>query len=363
MPDARPELIFVTGPQRGQRAVLMDNNVVAGRSVQADVKITEETVSRQHLRFVLTIDGWMVENISSAKVEISGQPYKHGKQVLLETGDTISLGAETTLLFVGPGADPIAAMKQYQDANPQTPQPVQIAQPSPQPKTEQPAPAAPKPAKNQDKPAPPLSAADQLAADKKRKTKFYITAAVVYLIAMAGLFVFLAIAKKSSGPSSKSERPQILTRETIADALTCELNHAPNAEASAKHLRLAREYFRTRNAEDKNLYLCVKNYRLYLSFRRPDQKTFEIQDETQYNTAQKELIDKIMSIYENAWAYENGNHWSQALGEFELLLQRYLPPSEMPEFNTVNRQVNDVMVCENIQDHITYISKFMRKKK
>ena len=33
MTDVRPELIFVAGPQRGERAVLMSNLVVAGRSV------------------------------------------------------------------------------------------------------------------------------------------------------------------------------------------------------------------------------------------------------------------------------------------------------------------------------------------
>ncbi|HNX26794.1 MAG TPA: FHA domain-containing protein [Phycisphaerae bacterium] len=360
MPDARPELIFVAGPQKGQRTVLMDNNIIAGRSSQADIKITEETVSRQHLRFALTIDGWIVENLSANKIEISGQSYKRGKQVLLETGDTISLGSETTLLFVSSGDDPIAAMEKYLNTNTnqtQTPPPAA-------PEQAQQTPPAQKKSVKPESSSLKKSPADKLTTtEKKRKTKLYVSAAIVYLIAMAGLFTFLALAKKSSSTVGNSEKPAILTRETIAAALTCDLNHAPNAEASAKHLRLAREYYRTRNATDKNLYLCVKNYRLYLSFRRPDQKTFQIEDESQYNTAKKELIDKIMSIYENGWALENASHFSQAIGEFELLLQRYLPPSEMPQFNTVTPEANDAMVSENIQDHISYISKFMRKKK
>lgn len=359
MPDTRPELIFVTGPQKGQRAVLMDNEVIVGRSVQAGVKIIEETVSRQHLRFTLTVEGWMVENLSANRVEISGESYKRGRQVLLETGDTILIGAETTLLFVGPNDDPMAAMAKFHSDNPAQPKPLEI----PTPATPQPTPA-PKPAAPPvQKKVAPLSASEQLAADKKRKTKFYISAVAVYLVAMAGLFVFLAIVKKTSAPSTSSDKPSILSRSDIEAALTCELNHAPNAEASAKHLRLAREYYRTRNAADKNLYLCVKNYRLYLSFRRPDQKTFQIEDERQFNDAKKELVDKIMSIYDNAWALENGRHWSQAMGEFELLIQRYIPPAELPQLQTTQDKLNDSTVMENIQDHISYISKFLRKRK
>ena len=55
------ELIYVKGPQAGQRASLMSAVVTVGRGQQADVQLTEEHVSRKHFQLTLTQDGWVFE--------------------------------------------------------------------------------------------------------------------------------------------------------------------------------------------------------------------------------------------------------------------------------------------------------------
>ena len=53
----RPELIFLSGPQAGQRAVLMTDRAVMGRQATCEVHLQETFASREHARFALTPDG------------------------------------------------------------------------------------------------------------------------------------------------------------------------------------------------------------------------------------------------------------------------------------------------------------------
>ena len=73
MANARPELIFVAGPQAGERAVLMTNDVLVGRSPSADVHLEEHAASREQLRFQLTGEGWLMENLSAQGTRINGR--------------------------------------------------------------------------------------------------------------------------------------------------------------------------------------------------------------------------------------------------------------------------------------------------
>ena len=99
---ARPELIFVRGPQDGERAVLMTNPVVVGRSAVADVRLKENASSREQLRFDLTPEGWLMQNLSANGTLINGKRYRGGKRLLLDTGDILGVGAETEILYVAP---------------------------------------------------------------------------------------------------------------------------------------------------------------------------------------------------------------------------------------------------------------------
>ena len=81
MADGRPaELIFVVGPQRGQRVALRTAVAIAGRGTQAEIPLLEETVSRQQMRFELTAQGWLVESLSkNSPLRIGKRKYKPGK--------------------------------------------------------------------------------------------------------------------------------------------------------------------------------------------------------------------------------------------------------------------------------------------
>ena len=92
MPSTCPELIFVAGPQQGERAVLMSPVVGVGRSPDADVQLSELYVSRRQLQFAITHEGWIVENVAKkSRVRINGKKLKVGKKLILDTGDLLSV--------------------------------------------------------------------------------------------------------------------------------------------------------------------------------------------------------------------------------------------------------------------------------
>lgn len=359
MAGVRPEIIFVQGPQAGERFVLMDNSLIAGRSASCGLKMTDDFVSRQQLSFALTPQGWVVENISaSSKMEVAGKKYKAGKKIILETGDTIKVGAETELLFVAPGDDPDLALMGYRKNSDNIyakVEPVLVNDSAEEVR-------APAPEKKKSVPGSGQTS-DESAVEKTPggKMKKYMIFGGIYLAAMIGLFVFLSFAKSSRDTRSAGSQPPRLSAEQVADCLTGELDRSPNAEASARCLRLAREYFNSRSNAEKNLYLCVLNYRLYLGFRRKDQRTFEPIDERQMRIARSELIDKVMQIYDNAWALESGGHWTAALGEYEALL-KYIPPEDIPELYGAKRGYDDAYFSTNIRKHMVYASKHLKKK-
>ena len=91
----RPHLVFVKGPQAGQRVSLHGERVVAGRSSECQLPLKEHYVSRQQMQFTRTPDGWIMENLSSNGTAVNGKRYKADKQILLGTGDLLGVGLET----------------------------------------------------------------------------------------------------------------------------------------------------------------------------------------------------------------------------------------------------------------------------
>ena len=68
MTAARPELLYVSGPRKGQRAVLMNNVVLVGRGADVDIRLDESSVSRRHMEFSLTQEGWIVECLAKGNL-------------------------------------------------------------------------------------------------------------------------------------------------------------------------------------------------------------------------------------------------------------------------------------------------------
>ena len=53
MSEKHPLLVFVAGPQKGQHVVLSMPAAVLGRGGDADIMLSEEFVSRRHIRYEL----------------------------------------------------------------------------------------------------------------------------------------------------------------------------------------------------------------------------------------------------------------------------------------------------------------------
>ena len=110
MAEPCPELIFLSGPQRGERAAILQSPAVAGRSPQAEIILREQGASREQTRFELTREGWIMENLSANGTRVNGKRYKAGKKILLDTGDILGVGRDTEILYVAAGDDPDTAL-------------------------------------------------------------------------------------------------------------------------------------------------------------------------------------------------------------------------------------------------------------
>lgn len=373
MATARPELLYLTGPQAGQRAVLMENRVVAGRSPQADVVLTEQYISRKQLQFSLTHDGWVVENLStSAPIEINEKKYRPGKQVVLETGDVLALGHATRLLFVQPGDDPDQALAVWQKDHPDLAnEPSGLVHPEPQPAEQPHQPLAPPepvpvhepPAGNAEEPHAPKQQPSEKESDEAIETRLRRKKLILYGsvlgLSVLSFLVLLALGslREDDDAPDRQGPPEQLTGEDIRDALTAPLNRAPNEVSAEKALREARHNFQFRSARPVNLYLCVKNYRLYLAFRRPEKRTFEPADERHFEQAQDELAGTVEDLYVNAVVFLNRRQWARAYDEFQRLLT-FLPI----ELTNDDPPVRETLI-DNIRAHLRYVSRKLTAKK
>ncbi|MCD4825260.1 MAG: FHA domain-containing protein [Phycisphaerae bacterium] len=364
MAEVRPELIFVDGPQLGERAVLMDNIVIVGRGARADIHIREECVSRQHLRFTLTHDGWIVENLSAAgKIQIDGKKYKAGKKILLESGDCIAIGAVTKLLFVEASDNPDEVLVAYRENNP-PPKPVPVPIPPPLPTPVEQTPTPPEPAEPEStEPVEMLPIPEQEEEEKtetpeqadarkqKAKKRMYIIAGGVYIVLMIVGIIALSTLKKSDKPTG-SNLPPRLNSEQIKEALTTPLERAPNPVRADIRLNDARSFFAKRSASPENLYLCVLNYRLSLAHRRRAERVLSTDDEPKFHNATRELIKAIQETYDDAWAFENTKQWSRANEQLEQIM-RYIP---IPTVNKHrDKPVRDGLI-QNVERHSRYVN-------
>ncbi|HLJ57602.1 MAG TPA: FHA domain-containing protein, partial [Chthonomonadaceae bacterium] len=94
---AAATLTAVSGPHAGAAFPLFDG-AIAGRDPRCDIALLSDTLaSRQHARFLLTADGWAVEDGGS-----TNGTYVNGQRVtasLLQPGDEVTIGG--TVLWIG----------------------------------------------------------------------------------------------------------------------------------------------------------------------------------------------------------------------------------------------------------------------
>jgi len=347
MADVRPELVFLSGPQADERVVLMSNVMVAGRAPDADVRLTEEYTSRRQMRFVLTVDGWVMENLSGNGTLVNGKRFKsRNKKVLLATGDVLGVGRQTRILFVAPGDDPDEALRAYLLAHPPPEPPAAEVEASPD-RAEQPE-AQPQPVPDEpprtEKPPPPGAEQTDEAKRRTDKLKKYAVYFVVYLVCVLGLILLLTAL--SGDREQVAQRGSLLTDKEIAEVLSAAPDKNPIPTRAAAELQKALSLYDNLPSREGDLYRCVKSFHLHLAYKR--EAVFDnVQDELKYQDALGRLIKRVSSTYRNAWAFEQAGDWRRS-GEIYDQLMRMLPETHPgnPVFEKLVR---------NIKDHLSYV--------
>jgi len=377
MSSVAPELIFVAGPQQGERAALLTATALIGRSPAADVRLTEEAASREHIRFQFTRDGWVMENLSANGTLVNNKRYKRDKQILLDTGDVLGVGLETRILYVAPGDDPEEALQAWRAANPepQAPKaPPKAAPPPPPGPADQPASgasAAPKPpplppgeAKKAKKPEPPAAeaaaAAEAAEGEETEKTsKLKLILLVIVMLGVIG-FCFALLFRKGDedGPTGPSNRPRRLRSEQIIEALEEPIQRQPSPTKARTALQAAVNKWDTRAMWSRpgELYRCVRQFELYRAYSQSP--TFHrVADEQKYIRASRELKQMVVQRYEAAWKYEMARSYRNAYETFQGLLLE-LPPSEVERNSLIDR-----VLLEDIKQHIKFVNSRLGTKR
>ena len=353
MAQANPELIFLTGPQQGQRSVIMTSPAVAGRVASCDLHLSEEFVSRQQFSLELTVDGWVMANLSVNGTRINGKKYKAGKRILLDSGDVLRMGRDTEILFVAPGDDPDMVLAEHRSANPvQAPARQAPATETP-PDRPEPEPTSPAPPPPPEEPAEEMSDEQELSKAKIRK---YVIFGVVWGIGLIVLATVLVLMKGGNGPiGPTSSRPTKLSRRQIEDMLQEDIHRDKNLQEAAERLTKAiGKYGTGKWFQEGELQGCVKNFELHLAYRgRPDFD--EPKHKIMYKDARNKLIRKVQGNYREAWIREQDRQWVGADEGWQMLM--LIVPRD-PEWNTAGYD----KLQRNIMAHASYARRYLRKR-
>ncbi len=366
MASARPELIFITGPQDGQRAVLMKDTAVIGRSPAAEIVIEERYVSRKHARLQLTSDGWVFENLSPSGTRINGKKFKKDKKVILDTGDVLHVGKETRVLFVAPGDDPEAALTRCRSEYPEL-----FAEPQPQGEPAEKAAEEPQTTDRQGEPAteslpeeheaepsekPPTpveleeekaESYDPAAEARKAKIKKYAIAFGVYLLVIAvGIILLVHL---SSGEKNGRNLSQLteLTGDEIAEAITAPYERQRYPNKAAQELKKALSSYELRTIKPGERYQCVRSFKLYLAYKNGSDFD-DPQHGLMFQRVTYALIKEVKTDYQGAYAYMKAKNWPRAKAIYKNLL-RILPERD-PKDPVYEK------IIKNVLRHSTYAS-------
>ena len=326
MSQSHPELIFVAGPQVGQRVQLNKPVAVLGRGGEADILLSEEYVSRKQLRYELLKAGPTVENLSSRGTWINGKRFKGGKRVLVETGDLIGVGNHTQILFVGAGDDPDQTLTAYKQAGanvdafgrPSAPKPA----PAPPAEVEQPKPKkAETQAKAEEKRPSQMTAGERAQAQRKARQKKIVIGLAAWWGTMGLLVIVLAVFAGGGQSTPIGDQP-ILTKREISRFLAAQPSRpTPNRvrrdEWLAKAVKLYNDYHLDdpwKLSETVEAFKQALAYSGRISFEDPEHQRL-------YRRALERLVQEIADRYHNACVLEKNKEWTRAKQAFDNILQ------------------------------------------
>ena len=370
MAQNRAELIFVAGPQQGERSLLMTAAVVIGRHPSCDIQITEQTVSREQARFQLSPHGWVVASVASSPVRVNGRRYKIGQQIILETGDIVGVGLDTEMLFVAQGDDIEAALAEMREAHPQFAgfagtvvgeTPSEPAGPAPTPHAV--------PVQGLDLPTPPVPAsqpeamdlivateeetlaAEAVESDKQRKAKLlkYLVGFGIYGAVMVAVIAGIYVMRSGDALEDKEGPLKRLTDREIEKILTAELKARSRPQRAEGALNMARRFYDDFPQRPEAMYMAVKHFQIYLKFTK--MKGFpNTADQALYQSAKNKLVESVTKVYRRAWKETKNEDWDAALRDFQHV-QEMIPVQSEPYPDKDNG------LFSNVRRYIRYIRK------
>ncbi len=351
MSSPLPELVFLSGPQAGEHALVTDRLTIAGRSPEAQIQLEEESVSRKQLQFELTREGWIVENLSSHGTRINGKRYKSGKKILLDTGDILAVGNDTQMFFVAPGDDPRQAMAEAGvsiQKEPLVPEPDEVPSEVLEEDAEPPEPQ-PKQTREDRK--------QDAEESSENKTRKYILFGVLYGV---GLVVLLAVIllRPSAEEVEQSNRPDRLTQmdvnTTIEGPLRTKAQIPKDRLAAEKMLEQARRMYRERDRAG-NLYRAVKFYKLHLA--HSGTAFAEVEDDRQFTRAKDKLKTDLWNMYKAAFIAMESRQWNEAIGVLQELRDMMIGVKEDPFPQESN------VIYDNIMKQLGYAKRMRLQSK
>jgi len=362
-----PELIFVAGPQKGQRVKLTRPVAILGRGADADVLFTEQYISRKHLKYEMLPDGPTFEILSKQGVWVNGKRYKAGKKIILETGDLIGLGLETQVLFVSAGDDPELALFSYKESLKEEGakdafgreikhEEEKVEKESNQPEAveaveEEVSQQAELDKKEKEKEARKtkaveLSPSERIEAERRaRRRKIAIGLCIYFIFIIIGAIILKSIAK----PSDESiPMPLILTNSQVRDAIKAQIKRTPNIVRMREKLKEAISLYEQFGLDESRLYECARAFKEALAYS--GQNYFDDPKyDFIYHEVLKKLTDVIWKKYTQACLWEKNKDWARAEAQFQEILTLF--PEE------------DSILFKNVLKHLNRIKKIRRKKK
>ena len=363
MSQNRAELIFIAGPQQGQRSLLMTASVVIGRHPSCDIQITEQTVSRQQARFRLSPHGWVVGSLASSAIRVNTRRYKASQQIILETGDILGVGIETEMLFVAQGDDVEAALAEMREAHPQFAG-FTVMAPVEAPTDQVPMPPTP-PVERPDAFAPPVPvpepepldlivsdrdealAVEAAETEKERKAKLrkYVVGFGLYGVLFLGFIIAMSLRPtEDTVDGVKLER---LPDREIEKILTKDLDIPERPRYAEDALDKARRHYDDFPQQPDAMYKAVKQFKIYLKFTGM-QGFQKAENQTLYRNAKNTLVDSVTEVYHRAWKEFKNEDWDASLRDFQEVL-RMIPVQDEPYPDKDNK------LFLNVRRHIRFI--------
>jgi pSer/pThr/pTyr-binding forkhead associated (FHA) protein len=128
---AQYQLVVKQGPDVGKVYELSSNEVTLGRDINNNIVINDAEISRNHCRFVLQGDGYVLEDLGSTNGTFVNEQRISG-QATLHSGESIRVGENVVLVYEAAGLDADATLAS-RGARAQMPPPPK-QQPPPVPK-------------------------------------------------------------------------------------------------------------------------------------------------------------------------------------------------------------------------------------